>query len=245
MSSKHAVVAALSFPLTSSSRNARPTRHAAVRAVSSLTASSRYGQVSPLDAGWARRERLRPSSLSPFVKRADRIRAFCVSTPLLKEKEQAGQDIAFKQYKFEDISSTLFSSASSSDPSSPSQPSTPILIDVREPAELAATGKIPTALCLPIGSQPDALFLSKDEFLTRFGFPKPSTSQNTGAAEEGEKGKGGNDLVFYCKAGVRAKAAAQLAVQAGYDPKRIGVYEGSWLDWEKRGGQVEKWDGSE
>ena len=52
-------------------------------------------------------------------------------------------------------------------------------------------------------------------------------------------------MVFYCKAGVRAKAAAQLAVQAGYDPRRIGVYMGSWLDWEKNGGRVEKWEPEE
>lgn len=51
--------------------------------------------------------------------------------------------------------------------------------------------------------------------------------------------------MFYCKAGVRAKAAAQLAVQAGYDPEKVGIYEGSWLDWEKRGGKVEKWEGAE
>ena len=44
---------------------------------------------------------------------------------------------------------------------------------------------------------------------------------------------------------MRAKAAAQLAVQAGYDPRRIGVYMGSWLDWEKNGGRVEKWEPEE
>lgn len=42
---------------------------------------------------------------------------------------------------------------------------------------------------------------------------------------------------------MRAKTAAQLAVQAGYDAERIGVYDGSWLDWEKKGGKVEKWEG--
>lgn len=52
-------------------------------------------------------------------------------------------------------------------------------------------------------------------------------------------------LVFYCKAGVRARAAAQLAVQAGYNPEQIGVYEGSWLDWERNGGKVERWDGDD
>jgi rhodanese-related sulfurtransferase len=86
---------------------------------------------------------------------------------------------------------------------------------------------------VPLASQPDALFLTPDEFETRFGYPKPG-------ADGGE-----GDIVFYCLAGVRAKAAAQLAVQAGYEPERIGVYEGSWRDWAARGGKVEKWEGYE
>lgn len=52
-------------------------------------------------------------------------------------------------------------------------------------------------------------------------------------------------MVFYCKAGVRARAAAQMAVQAGYDPESIGVYDGSWLDWKDKGGKVETWDGGD
>ncbi|KAL2822564.1 Rhodanese-like domain-containing protein [Aspergillus granulosus] len=137
---------------------------------------------------------------------------------------------AFRQWGFEDINAAL--------PSQNSPPSTPqknlILIDVREPAELSSTGIIPTAVAVPLASQPDALFLTADEFETRFGYPKP------GAAEEE-----GGDIVFYCKAGVRARAAAQLAVQAGYDAERVGVYEGSWLDWAANGGRVERWEGNE
>lgn len=90
-------------------------------------------------------------------------------------------------------------------------------------------------MSIPLASQPDAYFLSPEEFETRFGFSKPGSSN-------GEKK---NELVFYCKAGVRARAAAQLAVQAGYDPERIAVYDGSWLDWVDKGGKVEKWEGSE
>jgi rhodanese-related sulfurtransferase len=40
--------------------------------------------------------------------------------------------------------------------------------------------------------------------------------------------------VFYCKAGVRSRAAAELARQAGWE--KVGEYPGSWLDWEKNGG---------
>jgi rhodanese-related sulfurtransferase len=137
-----------------------------------------------------------------------------------------------RSWKFEDINAAL-----PSDPTGPpSPPATPqkklILVDVREPVELTSTGIIPTAVAVPLASQPDALFLTPDEFETRFGYPKP------GIEEEG-------DIIFYCKAGVRAKTAAQLAVQAGYNPDRIGVYEGSWLDWADKGGRVEKWEGPE
>jgi rhodanese-related sulfurtransferase len=94
------------------------------------------------------------------------------------------------------------------------------IADVREPPEFAA-GAIPTALNLPISSQPDGLFLPPDEFEDRFGFPKPDV---------------GKEVVFYCKAGVRSAAAAQLARQGGFE--RVGEYNGSWLDWERNGGKV-------
>ncbi|KAI9375705.1 Rhodanese-like domain-containing protein [Aspergillus egyptiacus] len=136
-----------------------------------------------------------------------------------------------RQWGFEDINASLPSSAPSS-PSSAPEKKRIILVDVREPAEMSSTGVIPSAVAVPLASQPDALFLTPDEFETRFGYPKP------GVEEAG-------DIVFYCKAGVRAKAAAQLAVQAGYEPDRVGVYEGSWLDWAKNGGRVEKWEGDE
>lgn len=96
--------------------------------------------------------------------------------------------------------------------------STTLLIDVREPSEFS-TNSIPLALNLPVSSQPDALLLSEEDFQDRFGFQKPPLDK---------------EIVFFCKAGVRSRAAAQLAKQAGYE--RVGEYKGSWLDWERRGG---------
>lgn len=125
-------------------------------------------------------------------------------------------------------------------PDQPNNKPTTILIDVREPAELSSTGIIPGALSIPLASQPDAYFLSLEEFETRFGFPKPGVAAEGQSTEEKA-----SEMIFYCKAGVRARAAAQLAVQAGYDPDRIGVYDGSWLDWVERGGKVERWEGGE
>ncbi|KAJ5964267.1 uncharacterized protein N7479_004143 [Penicillium vulpinum] len=136
-----------------------------------------------------------------------------------------------QQWGFEDITAALPTST----PNSPNHKPI-ILIDVREPAELKGTGIIPSAVCIPLASQPDALYLTPDEFETRFGFAKPDPTES-----EGEPAQ----MVFYCKAGVRAKTAAQMAVQAGYDPANIGVYMGSWLDWERNGGKVEKWEGDD
>ncbi|KAI4733774.1 hypothetical protein E4T50_15672 [Aureobasidium sp. EXF-12298] len=96
-----------------------------------------------------------------------------------------------------------------------------VLIDVREPAEYAA-GYIPTAINIPVGSAPDALFMPAHEFEDKFGFEKPTADQ---------------ELVFYCKAGVRSSAAAGLAKQVGY--KSVGEYRGSWLEWSKNGGRAE------
>jgi rhodanese-related sulfurtransferase len=96
---------------------------------------------------------------------------------------------------------------------------TTTLIDVREPAEYSA-GYIPGAINLPIASSPDALSLPPDEFEDRFGFAKPEKDR---------------EVVFYCKAGVRSRAAARLALLEGYE--KVGEYPGSWMDWVKNRGE--------
>ncbi|KAI9789196.1 MAG: hypothetical protein M1816_006330 [Peltula sp. TS41687] len=119
---------------------------------------------------------------------------------------------SIKPYTYEEIRTLSTTSSSSSPPST-------ILIDVREPSEYAG-GYIPSAVNMPIQSQPDSLFLSPDEFRDRYGFDKPHPDES--------------EVVFYCKAGVRSHAAARMAVEAGYT--RVGEYEGSWMDWVRRGG---------
>jgi rhodanese-related sulfurtransferase len=122
-----------------------------------------------------------------------------------------------KIYSYEDILAHT---------SSPSDHPNRILIDVREPAELQATGYIPTAINIPITSSPDAFFLPETEFEDRFGIPRPSPD---------------TEVVFYCRAGVRSRAAARMAAQA--EPRfggKVGEFPGSWLEWEGRGGTVER-----
>ena len=99
-----------------------------------------------------------------------------------------------------------------------------IIIDVREPGELKSTGKIPGSYNLPISSAADGFFLPAEEFEERFGWEKPGQD---------------DEVIFYCKAGVRSRAAARLAGQAGFGGK-IGEFPGSWIEWEGSGGEVER-----
>jgi len=94
---------------------------------------------------------------------------------------------------------------------------------VREPGELQQTGRIPHAINIPIISAPDSFLISDEEFEDRFGYVRPSHDA---------------ELVLYCKAGVRGRAAARLARDAGWT--NVGEYPGSWLDWAEKGGPVEK-----
>lgn len=176
-----------------------------------------------------------------------------------------------KTYSFEDIQAL------------PSQPAKrTLLIDVREPGELQNTGKIPGALSLPITSNPDAFALSEDDFLDRFGFPRPrprrpsrssappahsatdvspykptmkhreataglnadtsidSASEGPKSQELGgtEEGQGVDEVVFYCKAGVRSRAAARMARQ--WQNIEIGDMKGGWDEWSSKGGRAER-----
>ncbi|ETN46256.1 uncharacterized protein HMPREF1541_00440 [Cyphellophora europaea CBS 101466] len=122
--------------------------------------------------------------------------------------------------------STLYNFADMQEFSSAPEPKR-IIIDVREPGELLETGTIPTSKNIPVTTSPDAFFLSPEEFEDKFGFERPGKD---------------DEVVFFCKAGVRSKAAARLAQQAAFGGQ-TGEYPGSWKDWVESGGQVEKWKG--
>ncbi|KAH8160174.1 hypothetical protein CIB48_g8083, partial [Xylaria polymorpha] len=95
------------------------------------------------------------------------------------------------------------------------------IIDVREASELQATGKIPGASNVPITTAPDSFHVSEAEFEARHGFARPSKD----AA-----------VVFYCKAGVRSRAAAGIAREAGWT--NVGEYPGSLERVECEGGAM-------
>ncbi|UNI22059.1 hypothetical protein JDV02_007983 [Purpureocillium takamizusanense] len=97
-----------------------------------------------------------------------------------------------------------------------------VIVDVREPIELHETGKIPGAVNIPITSAVQSFHVSDADFQDMYGFERPPRDAH---------------LLFYCKAGVRARSAAGLAQHAGWDS--VGEYPGSWLDWEAKGGPVE------
>ncbi|KAJ8071322.1 hypothetical protein OCU04_001657 [Sclerotinia nivalis] len=117
-----------------------------------------------------------------------------------------------KHYTFEDMQ-TLTSAP---------HPDTHI-IDVRTPLELQQTGRIPGAVNISITTNPDAFSISGEEFEDRFGFERPSKEE---------------ECVFYCKSGVRSRAAAEIAKGNGW--MKVGEFEGSWGEWSAKGGQAEK-----
>ncbi|GKT50188.1 thiosulfate sulfurtransferase TUM1 [Colletotrichum spaethianum] len=97
-----------------------------------------------------------------------------------------------------------------------------VIVDSREPSELRQTGRIPSAINIPVTTAPESFHIPEEDFEERYGFPRPGKD---------------TELVFYCKAGVRSRAAAALAKEAGWT--KVGEYPGSFLDWEEHGGEVE------
>lgn len=87
------------------------------------------------------------------------------------------------------------------------------LIDVREPGEVIQ-GMIPSAVNLPLSTLADSLHLSKLAFKAKHGFEKPKPDQ---------------EVIFYCRSGMRSSSASDIAKRNGYT--NIYNYKGSWLEW--------------
>ncbi|XP_050096883.1 rhodanese domain-containing protein CG4456 isoform X1 [Anopheles aquasalis] len=89
-----------------------------------------------------------------------------------------------------------------------------LLIDVREPAELEATGRIPTSINIPLKTVQRELGLGAEAFEAKYGRKKPALD---------------DPLIFSCRSGVRAGQAALQADQLGF--RNVKNYVGSWLEY--------------
>jgi len=87
------------------------------------------------------------------------------------------------------------------------------LIDVREPDEVAQ-GSIPSSVNLPLSVLANSMHLAPPAFYAQHGFQKPRKDQ---------------EVVFYCRSGVRSATACDVAKRNGY--QNVLNYQGSWLDW--------------
>ncbi|CAG9795326.1 unnamed protein product [Diatraea saccharalis] len=93
-----------------------------------------------------------------------------------------------------------------------------VIIDVRNPDEVSATGKIPSSINIPLNAMQDALTsMSDDEFKKHFQRTKPSAS---------------DELIFYCQSGRRSSEALDKALKLGYSKSK--TYLGSWNDWSSK-----------
>ncbi|KAF8640905.1 hypothetical protein AX17_000553 [Amanita inopinata Kibby_2008] len=87
------------------------------------------------------------------------------------------------------------------------------LVDVREPDEVIQ-GMIPSAVNLPLSVLGDSLHLSREAFKAKHGFEKPKKDE---------------ELIFYCRSGVRSTSASDVAKRNGF--ANVQNYKGSWLEW--------------
>uniref|UniRef100_A0A8D8D177 Heat shock protein 67B2 n=1 Tax=Culex pipiens TaxID=7175 RepID=A0A8D8D177_CULPI len=94
-----------------------------------------------------------------------------------------------------------------------------LLVDVRNPEELAATGVIPTSINIPLKTVADELKLSPEAFQAKYGRKKPAES---------------DPIIFSCRSGVRAGMAANEADKLGF--KNVKNYVGSWLEYAEKNG---------
>uniref|UniRef100_A0A6G5A5P8 Putative sulfotransferase n=1 Tax=Rhipicephalus microplus TaxID=6941 RepID=A0A6G5A5P8_RHIMP len=94
------------------------------------------------------------------------------------------------------------------------------LIDVREPAEVAASGKIGNAINIPLGQVKDALLMSEEAFQKAYHAQKPQSYDH--------------NIVFYGLGPIKSHAALKLAHKAGYTHAR--EYSAGWEDYKAKKG---------
>ncbi|XP_068732007.1 thiosulfate:glutathione sulfurtransferase-like [Montipora capricornis] len=90
------------------------------------------------------------------------------------------------------------------------------LFDVREPYEVASTGRIPKSINIPLDDIITAFKLSPEEFQTKYGSPKPKVTDE--------------NLIFHCQSGRRAQKAVERVQQLGFE--KACNFVGGWSEWE-------------
>ncbi|XP_035784517.1 rhodanese domain-containing protein CG4456-like isoform X2 [Anopheles albimanus] len=91
-----------------------------------------------------------------------------------------------------------------------------LLIDVRNPDELAETGKIPTSINIPLDQVKQAFGpeTEADQFRKLYGVAKPEPDHY---------------LILSCRTGRRSQMALDTITELGYRNARN--YKGSWTEW--------------
>nr|XP_040219873.2 rhodanese domain-containing protein CG4456 isoform X1 [Anopheles coluzzii]XP_049462528.1 rhodanese domain-containing protein CG4456 isoform X2 [Anopheles coluzzii] len=97
-----------------------------------------------------------------------------------------------------------------------------LLIDVRNPDELADTGKIPTSINIPLDKVKQAFGpeTSDEAFAQQYGVPKPGLDHY---------------LILSCRTGRRSQMALEAIAELGYRNARN--YKGSWTEWAEKQGK--------
>lgn len=70
------------------------------------------------------------------------------------------------------------------------------------------------------------------------GVDSADVNRAAGYGEKGGEGEGVQEVIFYCKAGVRSRTAARMASE--WVGVKTGDMKGGWMEWEERGGEVER-----
>jgi len=91
------------------------------------------------------------------------------------------------------------------------------LFDVRDAREIQETGRIATAVNIPLTVLKMSLKMTNEDFEKKYGVPKPKM-QDT-------------NIVFYGLCAIKSLAALEIAHKMGY--KKARHYPGGWDAWSK------------
>ncbi|XP_011053061.1 PREDICTED: uncharacterized protein LOC105145304 isoform X2 [Acromyrmex echinatior] len=99
-----------------------------------------------------------------------------------------------------------------------------LIVDVREPEELAETGKISESINIKSNDVvKEFKELSEEDFEEKYGKPKPTKDTK---------------IIFSCRSGNRSERVQKQIQELGY--KQVFNFEGGWEEWKRREEKKEK-----